>query len=137
MCSTLFGSTSILTLTEGEVWLCAILSVVVVAVFILFYNKIFAVTFDENFAKATGTRANAYNLLIAVVIAVIIVLAMNLVGSLLISALVIFGTFCYETVQILPFGNDQCSSDVCVQCSRWNPDFHPGRNSGRINDRGC
>ena len=85
VCSTLFGSTSILTLTEGEVWLCAILSVVVVAVFILFYNKIFAVTFDENFA-----RANAYNLLIAVVIAVIIVLAMNLVGSLLISALVIF-----------------------------------------------
>ena len=82
VCSTLFGSTSILTLTKGEVWLCAILSVVVVAIFILFYNKIFAVTFDENFARATGTRANAYNL--------IIVLAMNLVGSLLISALVIF-----------------------------------------------
>ena len=90
VCSTLFGSTSIMTLTKGEVWLCAILSIVVVAIFILFYNKIFAVTFDENFAKATGTRANAYNLLIAVVIAVIIVLAMNLVGSLLISALVIF-----------------------------------------------
>ena len=90
VCSTLFGSTSILTLTKGEVWLCAILSIVVVAIFILFYNMIFAVTFDENFAKATGTRANAYNLLIAVVIAVIIVLAMNLVGSLLISALVIF-----------------------------------------------
>ena len=90
VCSTLFGSTSILTLTKGEVWLCAILSIVVVAIFILFYNNIFAVTFDENFAKATGTRANAYNLLIAVVIAVIIVLAMNLVGSLLISALVIF-----------------------------------------------
>ena len=90
VCSTLFGSTSILTLTKGEVWLCAILSVVVVAIFILFYNKIFAVTFDENFARATGTRANAYNLLIAVVVAVIIVLAMNLVGSLLISALVIF-----------------------------------------------
>ena len=90
VCSTLFGSTSILTLTKGEVWLCGILSVVVVAIFILFYNKIFAVTFDENFVRATGTRANAYNLLIAVVIAVIIVLAMNLVGSLLISALVIF-----------------------------------------------
>ena len=87
VCSTLFGSTSILTLTKGEVWLCAILSVVVVAIFIFFYNKIFAVTFDENFSKV---RANAYNLLIAVVIAVIIVLAMNLVGSLLISALVIF-----------------------------------------------
>ena len=90
VCSTLFGSTSILTLSKLDVWLCVILSIVVVAVFILFYNKIFAVTFDENFAKATGTNAGAYNLLIAVIIAVIIVLAMNLVGSLLISALVIF-----------------------------------------------
>ena len=90
VCSTLFGSTSILTLTPGEVWLCAALSVVVVALFVLFYNKIFAVTFDEDFAKAAGVRADRYNLLIAVIIAVIIVLAMNLVGSLLISALVIF-----------------------------------------------
>ena len=90
VCSTLFGSTSILTLTSREVWLCVILSVAVVAIFVLFYNKIFAVTFDENFSKATGTKAENYNLLIAIVIAVIIVLAMNLVGSLLISALVIF-----------------------------------------------
>lgn len=90
VCSTLFGSTSILTLTQAEVWICAILSVVVVVIYILFYNKIFAVTFDEDFAKATGIQADLYNLMIAVVIAVIIVLAMNLVGSLLISALVIF-----------------------------------------------
>lgn len=90
VCSTLFGSTSILTLSEEEVVLCTILSIIVVVIFILFYNKIFAVTFDEDFAVATGTKANAYNLLIAVTIAVIIVLAMNLVGSLLISALVIF-----------------------------------------------
>ena len=90
VCSTLFGSTSILTLTVREVALCVVLSVAVVVVFVLFYHKIFAVTFDENFAKATGTNADGYNLLIAVVIAVIIVLAMNLVGSLLISALVIF-----------------------------------------------
>ena len=90
VCSTLFGSTSILTLSRKEVWLCAVLSLLVVAVFILFYNKIFALTFDEAFAKATGTKVNVYNLLIAVAIAVIIVLAMNLVGSLLISALVIF-----------------------------------------------
>ena len=89
VCSTLFGSTSILTLSPAEVWLCVGMSVLVVAVFILFYNKIFAVTFDESFARATGTKAGLYNLLIAVV-AVIIVLAMNLVGSLLISALVIF-----------------------------------------------
>ena len=90
VCSSLFGSTSILTLTKTEVWLCIGLSIIVVAVFMLFYNKIFAVTFDETFAKAVGTNANGYNLLIAIVIAVIIVLAMNLVGSLLISALVIF-----------------------------------------------
>ncbi len=90
VCSTLFGSTSILTLTEREVWLCTVLSIAVVIIFVLFYNRIFAVTFDENFAKATGTNADSYNLLIAVVIAVIIVLAMNLVGSLLISALSVF-----------------------------------------------
>ena len=90
VCSTLFGATLILTLTQTEVWLCVMLSVVVVAVFILCYNRIFAVTFDEGFARATGTRASLYHLLIAVVVAVVIVLAMKLVGSLLISALVIF-----------------------------------------------
>ena len=90
VCSTLFGSTSILTLSKGEVWLCAALSIIVVLVFTFFYNKIFAVTFDEDFARAAGVNAAAYNLLIAVVIAVIIVLAMNLVGALLISALVVF-----------------------------------------------
>jgi len=90
VCSTLFGSTSILTLKPSEVWLCAVLSVIVITIFILFYHRIFSVTFDENFALATGTRVDIYNLMIAVVIAVIIVLAMNLVGSLLISALVIF-----------------------------------------------
>lgn len=90
VCSTLFGSTSILTLSRLEVLLCVILSVTVVTLFAVFYNRIFAVTFDEDFAQASGLRAEAYNLLIAVVTAVIIVLAMNLVGSLLISALVIF-----------------------------------------------
>ena len=90
VCTTLFGSISILTLTIGEVWMCVILSVIIIAVFVIFYNKIFAVTFDQNFAKAVGTNVNGYNLLIAVTIAVIIVLAMNLVGSLLISALIIF-----------------------------------------------
>ena len=90
VCSTLFGSTSILTLTRTEVWLCTVLSISVVILYILFYNRIFAVTFDENFSQATGVNAKAYNLMIAVIIAVIIVLAMNLVGSLLISALVIF-----------------------------------------------
>jgi len=90
VCSTLFGSTSILTLSKEDVWLCVAISVLVIAVFLLLYHKIFAVTFDENFAQATGTKANFYNLIIAIVIALVIVLAMNLVGSLLISALVIF-----------------------------------------------
>lgn len=90
VCSTLFGSTSILTLTKAEVWLCVVMSVIVVAVFILLYNRIFAVTFDENFARATGLKVSVYNNLIAIITAVIIVLAMNLVGSLLISALIIF-----------------------------------------------
>lgn len=90
VCTTLFGSTSILTLTAREVIMSVVLSAVVVTVFVLLYNKIFSVTFDETFARATGMNAGAYNLAIAVTIAVIIVLAMNLVGSLLISALVVF-----------------------------------------------
>ncbi|MCR5629799.1 metal ABC transporter permease [Eubacterium sp.] len=90
VCSTLFGSTSMLTLDSSDVILSIALSIVVVAVFVVFYNKIFAVTFDENFSRACGINAQGYNLLIAVLIAVIIVMAMNFVGSLLISALVIF-----------------------------------------------
>ena len=90
VCSTLFGSTSILTLTGTDVAICTALSVAVILVFILLYHKIFAVTFDEDFAMATGIRAEVYNFLIAVIIAVIIVAAMNLVGALLISALVVF-----------------------------------------------
>lgn len=90
VCSTLFGSTSILTLTIDEVWLCIVISIVVIVFYCIFYNRIFAVTFDENFTKATGKNAGAYNLIIAIITAVIIVLAMNLVGSLLISALIIF-----------------------------------------------
>ena len=90
VCSTLFGSTSILTLTIGQVILCGTLSLIVIVLFIAYYHKIFCVTFDENFAKATGINTDFYNLLIAVITAVIIVLAMNLVGSLLISALIIF-----------------------------------------------
>ncbi|MBO4650186.1 MAG: metal ABC transporter permease [Clostridiales bacterium] len=90
VCTTLFGSMTILTLRVRSVWICFILSILVITVFILFYNKIFAVTFDEDFAVSAGTNADRYNLLLAVVIAVIIVLAMNLCGSLLVSALIIF-----------------------------------------------
>ncbi len=90
VCVTLFGSISILTLTKSQVILCVVLSIAVITIFVVFYHKIFAVTFDENFFKATGVKTDRYNLLIAVIIALIIVLGMNLVGSLLISALVIF-----------------------------------------------
>ena len=90
VCSSLFGSFSILTLSRVDVLVCLCMSIVVLVTFVLCYHKIFAVTFDEDFARAVGVRASLYNLLIAVVTAVIIVLAMNLVGSLLISALVIF-----------------------------------------------
>jgi zinc transport system permease protein len=117
VCSTLFGSTSILTLKQEDVELCIVMAVVVIVTYILFYNKIFAVTFDENFIKATGVKANAYNLLIAVVTALIIVLAMNLVGSLLISALIIFPALAamrifksFRSVVI-------CSSVISVLCA--------------------
>lgn len=90
VCSTLFGSTSILTLQRSDVILCVVMSIVVIAVFVFLYNKIFAVTFDETFSKATGINTDFYNLLIALITAVIIVLAMNMVGALLTSALIVF-----------------------------------------------
>lgn len=117
VCSTLFGSTSILTLTKGEVYLCAALSIVVVAVFVLFYNKIFAVTFDEDFAASSGTNARAYNFLLAVIIAVIIVLAMNLVGSLLISALIIFPALSAMRLFRSFLSVTICSAILSVVCS--------------------
>lgn len=90
VCGTLFGSTLILTLSLSDVWLCIGLSAAVIAVFVLFYHKIFAITFDESFAASTGIRVGVFNMLIAVICAVIIVLAMNLAGSLLTSALIVF-----------------------------------------------
>ena len=117
VCSTLFGSTSILTLTRQEVWLCIALSLAVVVTFVLFYNRIFAVTFDETFAAAVGTRVDACNLLIAVVIAVIIVLAMNLVGSLLISALVIFPALSAMRIFRSFLSVTLCSAALSVACA--------------------
>ena len=117
VCSTLFGSTSILTLSSAEVWLCVGMSALVAAVFVLFYNKIFAVTFDENFARATGTKAGLYNLLIAIIVAVIIVLAMNLVGSLLISALVIFPALSAMRVFKSFRGVTICAAVLSVFCA--------------------
>lgn len=117
VCSTLFGSTSILTLTKAEVWLCVAMSVIVVVVFIFLYNRIFAVTFDENFARATGLKAGAYNNLIAIITAVIIVLAMNLVGSLLISALVIFPALSAMRVVQNFKGVVICAAVISVVCA--------------------
>ncbi|MBO4286736.1 MAG: metal ABC transporter permease [Kiritimatiellae bacterium] len=117
VCGTLFGSTSILTLGPDQVWLCVGLSGAVLAFFLFFYHKIFAVTFDEDFAQATGVRARAYNQMLAVIIAVIIVLAMNLVGALLISALIVFPALSamrvfksFRSVLI-------CSAAISVACS--------------------
>lgn len=90
VCSSLFGSSTILTLGKSDVIICAVMCMIVTAVFVLFYNRIFSVTFDEDFATATGTKASVYNTLVAVICAVIIVMAMELVGSLLISALIVF-----------------------------------------------
>ncbi len=117
VCSTLFGSTSILTLSKADVWLCVIMSIAVIAFYCLFYNRIFSVTFDENFAKATGTRVDVYNFLIAIVTAVIIVLAMNLVGSLLISALVIFPALTAMRIIDSFKGVVICSAVISVVCA--------------------
>ena len=117
VCTTLFGSSSILMVNATDLWICIAMSVLVILVYVLFYNKIFGVTFDETFAKATGVKTGAYNLLIAVVIAFIIVLAMNLVGSLLISALVIFPALSamrvFKSFKLVVI----CSAIVSVVCS--------------------
>ena len=117
VCSTLFGSTSILTLKKSDVTLCVIMAAIVIAVFLLFYNKIFAVTFDESFCKASGVNANAYNLIIAMITATIIVLAMNLVGSLLISALIIFPALSAMRVFRSFRGVILCSAVISVLCA--------------------
>lgn len=117
VCSSLFGSTSILTLSEYDVWLCIVMAIVVIFIFWFFYNRIFAVTFDETFAKATGINADQYNLWIAVMIAIIIVMGMNLVGSLLISALIIFPSLSAMRI----FQNFKqvvvCSAVISVSCA--------------------
>ena len=117
VCSTLFGSTSILTLKKSDVWLCVILAAAVIAVFLLFYHKIFAVTFDESFCKASGVNADAYNLITAVITAAVIVLAMNLVGSLLISALIIFPALSAMRIFKSFRGVILCSAVISVICA--------------------
>ncbi len=117
VCSTLFGSTSILTLTGQQVAMCAGLSIAVIILYVLMYNKIFSVTFDEDFARATGTRADLYNLIIAIVIAVIIVVAMSLVGALLISALVVFPALSAMRLERSFRSVTICSAIISVVCA--------------------
>ena len=117
VCTTLFGSTSILTLKVEEVYLCIGLSCVVLLIFALFYHKIFAITFDENFARATGVNTNLFNLLIAVIVAIIIVLAMNLVGALLASALVVFPALSAMRVFKSFFSVTIAAASISVVCS--------------------
>ncbi|SHI86278.1 metal ABC transporter permease [Fibrobacter sp. UWP2] len=117
VCTTLFGSTSILTLRVEEVILCVVLSCIVLFVFVLFYHKIFAITFDENFARATGVNTTIFNLLIAVIVAVIIVLAMNLVGALLVSALVVFPALSAMRVFKSFFSVTVAAATLSVICS--------------------
>jgi len=117
VCAVLFGSTSILTLTNNDLWFSVALSALVIIIFILFYHKIFATTFDEDFAEASGSRAKMYNLILAVVIAIVIVAAMNLVGALLISALVIFPALSSMRVFKSFLSVTICSVIVAVTCS--------------------
>ena len=84
----MFGS--ILAMSEGDVRLSVALAAIVLALYVFFYHKIFAITFDETFAQATGVKADLYNTLIAILTAVTIVLGMRMMGALLISSLIIF-----------------------------------------------
>lgn len=117
VCTTLFGSTSILTLTGAEVGLCVVLSLITVALFVLLYDRLFAVTFDETFARAAGTPAGRYNLLLAVIVAAVVVLAMNLVGSLLTSALIIFPALSAMRVFRSFRGVTICAAVLSVVCA--------------------
>jgi len=119
VCTTLFGSTSILTLTKRDVWISVILSLIVAVLFVLSYNRIFSITFDENFARATGVKTRAYNLFLAVVIAIVIVLAMNLVGSLLVSALVIFPALSAMRLFRSFKGVTICAVIISLFCTFW------------------
>jgi zinc transport system permease protein len=117
VCSSLFGSVSILTLQDADFYVSLGMSVFVIAFFVVFYNKIFAVTFDSNFMKASGSPSKMYELLLAAVIGIVIALSMRLVGSLLISALIIFPALSAMRV----FKNFKavviCSAVVSVFCA--------------------
>ena len=105
------SSYSILAMSREDVWLSVVLSLVVLGLFVICYNRIFAVTFDENFAKATGVNVGRYNIIIAVLTAVTIVLGMRMMGAMLISSLVIFP--CLSSMRVFKsFGGVMVSSGI-------------------------
>ncbi len=110
----LFGS--ILSLSRGDAILSVILSLAVLALFLLFYPRLFAVTFDETFARATGTRADLYNTLLAVLTAVTVVLGMRMMGALLISSLIIFPALSAMKLCRSFRGVILCASLISVLC---------------------
>ena len=112
--SYLFGS--ILAMSQNDVSLSIVLSAFVIVLFVLFYTKIFAVTFDEGFAKATGTKAGLYNMLIALLTAVTIVLGMRMMGALLISSLIIFPSLTAMRLCKSFKGVTVCSGVIAVFC---------------------
>lgn len=116
-CSSLFGSASIIGIKKSDVLVCAVLAALVLFVFVFFYNKIFAVTFDENFAGATGTKVEIYNTLLAVVTGIVIVIAMNMVGALLISSLITFPAL--SAMRVLKTFKKAviCSACIAVVCA--------------------
>jgi zinc transport system permease protein len=117
VCGSLFGSISILTLQESEVWISLFVTIVVVAIFLLFYNRIFAVTFDANFMQATGSRPRVYEILMSVIVGVIVALSMRFVGALLTSALIIFPSISAMRVFKTFRSSIICSSIIAGACA--------------------
>lgn len=116
ICNSLFGSASLFTIGDVDLILSTFLSIAIITLFVFFYTKIFAITFDENFSKATGIKTNVYNMLLAVLTAVTIVLGMNMMGSLMISALVVFPAMTSMKVCTTFKGVLICSAIVSVVC---------------------
>lgn len=114
VCSSLFGSTEFLNLETSDVVLCSVFSIGVIILFIFNYHKIFAVTFDEDFSQSCGVRADRVNLFLAIITAIVIVLAMNLVGALLISALIVFPPISAMRVCKSYFSTVVCSAIISV-----------------------
>ncbi|MBQ8978541.1 MAG: metal ABC transporter permease [Oscillospiraceae bacterium] len=117
VCTTLFGSSAMITLNMSDVIICLIMSAAVIVLYVMNYAKIFAVTFDESFSKAVGVKADRMNLIIAVVTAVVIVLAMRLVGSLLITALVIFPAMTAMRLYKSYFSVTVCACVISMVCA--------------------